>query len=64
MGKLLGFDFSMEYKPENTNTMVDDLSCFDMEVVAVLTISSPWFDFLDHLRQGQAMTLVKIQDEI
>jgi hypothetical protein len=38
----------------------------DMEVVAVLSILSHRFDFLDHLRQYQATNhaMVALQDEI
>ena len=54
VGKLLGFDFAMEYKPGSTNTKVDALSRHDTEVGAVLAISSPQFDFLNRLRQAQA----------
>lgn len=52
MGKLLGFDFSIEYKAGSTNTMADALSLHDTEEAAVLAISGQRFDFIDRLRQA------------
>jgi hypothetical protein len=66
VGKLLGFDFTVEYKPGATNTVVDALSRRDTEEGVVLAISAPWFDFIEHLRQAQASdpALIAMRDEI
>ena len=66
VGKLLGFDFSVEYKAGSTNTVADALSCHDTEETAVLIISGPQFDFIDRLCQAtnQDPALVAIKDEI
>ena len=66
VGKLLGFDFSVEYKAGSTNTVADALSCHDTEETAVLAISRPRFDFIDHLHQAtdQDPMLVAIKNEI
>ncbi|XP_014660510.1 uncharacterized protein LOC105914201 [Setaria italica] len=66
VGKLLGFDFTVEYKPGAANTVVDALSRRDTDTGAVLAISAPRFDFVERLRQAQAAdpTLVAIHDEI
>jgi hypothetical protein len=66
VGKLLGFDFSVEYKAGSTNTVADALSRHDTEETAVLAISGPRFDFIDRLRQAtdQDPALVAIRDEI
>lgn len=50
VGKLLGFNFSVEYKVGSTNTVADALSRRDTKEGAVLAISGPKFDFLDRLR--------------
>ena len=52
MGKLLGFNFSMEYKARNTNIVADALSKRDTEDLAVLAISRPQFDFIELLWQA------------
>jgi hypothetical protein len=66
VGKLLGFDFTVEYKPGATNTVVDALSRRDTEEGVVLAISAPRFDFIERLRQAQASdpALVAMRDEI
>ncbi|XP_066320154.1 uncharacterized protein [Miscanthus floridulus] len=66
VGKLLGFDFTVEYKPGAANTVADALSRCDTDTGAVLAISAPRFDFVERLRQAQAAdpALVAIHDEI
>jgi hypothetical protein len=70
VGKLLGFDFVVEYKPGAQNTVADALSRRDTdrdaEDGAVLVLSAPRFDFLDHLWQAQDTdpTLVALRDEV
>ncbi|WVZ59186.1 hypothetical protein U9M48_009373 [Paspalum notatum var. saurae] len=67
VGKLLGFDFSVEYKPGATNTVADALSRRDTnEEGSVLALSAPRFDFVDRLRQAQRQepALVAIRDEL
>jgi hypothetical protein len=65
VGKLLGFDFSVEYNAGSTNTVADALSRHDTEETAVLAISGPRFDFIDRLRQAtdQDLALVAIRDD-
>jgi hypothetical protein len=66
VGKLLGFDSTVEYKSESTNTVADALSRHDTEEGTVLAISAPRFDFIGRLRHAQAteLALVAIHDEI
>jgi hypothetical protein len=66
VGKLLGFDFSVEYKPGAANSVADALSRRDTEDGALLAISGPRFDFIDRLRQAQLEdpTLVAMHAEI
>ena len=52
VGKLLGFDFSVEYKAGSTNTVADALSRRDTEEAAILALSGPRFDFIERLRQA------------
>jgi hypothetical protein len=52
VGKLLGFHFSVEYKAGSTNTVADALSRHDTEEAAVMSLSAPRFDFIEHLRQA------------
>ena len=66
VGKLLGFEFSMEYKAGSTNTVADALSHRDIEEAAVLALSGPRFDFIERLRQAhlQDPALITIKEEI
>jgi len=66
VGKLLGFDFSVEYKPGATNVVADALSRRDTDGGSILAISGPRFDFIDRLRQAQDVdpALVALRDEI
>jgi hypothetical protein len=67
VGKLLGFDFTVEYKPGHTNAVADALSRRDTpEESSVMLLSGPRFDFLDRLRQAHASdpALVALQDAI
>lgn len=66
VGKLLGFDFTVEYKAGSTNVVADALSRRDTDEVVVLAISCPRFDYVDRLRQAHATdpTLVALRDAI
>jgi hypothetical protein len=66
VGKLLDFDFTVEYKSGSMNTVADALSRSDTEEGAVLAISAPHFDFIGRLRHAQTTesALVAIHDEI
>jgi len=66
VGKLLGFDFSIEYKAGNTNTVADALSRRDTEEAVALAISGPRFDYINLLRHATStdLALVALQDEL
>jgi hypothetical protein len=66
VGKLLGFDFTVEYKPGAAKTVVNALSRRDTGAGAVLAISAPRFDFIERLRQAQSTdpALVATRDAI
>ena len=67
VGKLLGFDFTVEYKPGHTNAVADALSRRDTpEEGTVLALSGPRFDFLDRLRLAHATepALVSLLEDI
>jgi hypothetical protein len=66
VGKLLGFDFTVEYKSGSMNTVAGALSHRDTEEGAILAISVPRFDFIGRLHHVQTTepALVAIHDEI
>jgi hypothetical protein len=70
VGKLLGYDFAVEYKPGALNTVVDVLSRRNTEEDttsgAVLAVSAPRFDFIARLHDVQATdpALVAIREEL
>jgi hypothetical protein len=66
VGKLLGFDFSVEYKAGSTTTVADALSRRDTDEPAILAIFGPGFDFLDRLCQAHAIdpALVVLKEEL
>jgi len=66
VGKLLGFDFSVEYKPGAANVVADALSRRDTDEGVIFAISAPRFDFVTRLRQAQDTdpALVAIRDEL
>ena len=66
MGKLLGFDFSVQYKPSAANVVADALSRRDTDEGVIFAISAPCFDFVTCLRQAQDTdpALVAIRDEL
>jgi hypothetical protein len=66
VGKLLGFDFSVEYRSGATNIVADALSRRDTDEGELHAISAPRFDFIERLRHAQATdpALVAIHDEV
>ena len=66
VGKLLGFDFEVEYRSGATNTVADALSRRDTEEGELLAVTAPHFDFIERPRQAQAvdLALVAIYEEI
>jgi hypothetical protein len=66
VSKLLGFNFSVEYKPGRTNVVVDALSRRDTEQGIVHTLSSPNFDIMASIRKANISdpALVALKDQI
>jgi len=66
VGKLLGFDFTVEYKPGAANVVAEALSRRDTDEGSIIAISRPHFDFVSRLRQAQDTdpALVAIWDEL
>lgn len=66
VGKLLGFNFSIEYKARHTNVVADALSRRDREEGAIFAISRPRFDFINRLRAAHEMdpALRTLRDEL
>jgi transposase InsO family protein len=67
VGKLLGFDFTVEYKPGAANVVADALSRRDTpEEGTMLALSAPRFDFLARLRQlhNTDPGLVALREEV
>jgi hypothetical protein len=66
VGKLLGFDFVVEYKSGTANAVANALSRCDMEEGAILALSAPRFDFIGKLHDAQRHdpTLTALRDEV
>lgn len=66
VSKLLGFDFSVEYRPRSMRGVVDALSHHDMDDRGLYMLSGPMFQIFDDLRQAATThsALVPLRDEI
>jgi len=66
VGKLLGFDFTVEYKAGSTNVVADTISRRDTKEMVLLAVSGPQFDFIDRLDHANSTdpALVALRTEI
>ncbi|KAK3124678.1 hypothetical protein QOZ80_7BG0590520 [Eleusine coracana subsp. coracana] len=66
VSKILGFDFTVEYKPGKQNIVADALSRRDEELVGAHTISAPTFTLLEEVRAAADTNpvLVALRDQI
>jgi hypothetical protein len=66
VGKLLGFDFGVEYKPGAQNTVADALSRRDTPEGVLLAVSAPCFDYIGRLRHEHTSdpALVALREEL
>lgn len=52
LSKLLGYDYSIQYRPGSGNAAADALSCLFLPTPHCLTLTMPYFTFLDQLRHS------------
>ncbi|WVZ63637.1 LOW QUALITY PROTEIN: hypothetical protein U9M48_013252 [Paspalum notatum var. saurae] len=66
VSKLLGFDFTVEYKPRSTNVVDDVLSRRDAESCMLLVIFEPSFAIVDDLRPAASTdpALVSLVEQV
>jgi len=67
VGKLLGFDFSVEYRAGSANTVADALSLRDTDCrSAIMALSALQFNFVNQLRLANASdpALIVLHEEI
>ncbi|WVZ51388.1 hypothetical protein U9M48_002540 [Paspalum notatum var. saurae] len=62
LSKLLGFDFSVKYKPDRANVVVDALSRRDAEADSLMVVSVPRFDIAQAATSDPA--LVDLIDQV
>ena len=67
VSKLLGFDFTVEYKPGRTNVVADALSRRDAKEATLLVVSAPSFNLLEAFRaaastdEGMRQMLARVE---
>ncbi|WVZ92949.1 LOW QUALITY PROTEIN: hypothetical protein U9M48_038979, partial [Paspalum notatum var. saurae] len=60
VSKLLGFDFSVEYKPGRLKVVADALSRHDADLCVLPSLFGPMFDIIDDLRRAASGDLVLV----